>query len=176
MRNSVAIAGLFLVTSSHSAGAAEMRFKACVAQPGAECPSGTHARFSCGASLTLIGETVCSIYTERGKQVYKHDAKVIKDTKGGRCGIATVDVVCHGMPDDSRIEWVSDNCRTSRRLMCMNKQFQVYNCGTSDEAIGKDRCKRGNGVVPFQVFTSFSRAGTRCGMDYVLVGCHVPAR
>ena len=174
MQNTALLVAFFLIGSS--AEAAEMRFKACITQPGAICPSGTHARFSCGTSLPVVGETVCSIHTERGKQVYKYETKVIRDVGGGRCGTATVDVVCHGMPDDSRIEWISDNCVTGRRQMCMNNRFRIYDCGTSLQTIAQNRCMRSNGVTPFQVFTSYSGPGGRCGMAYVLVGCHVPAR
>lgn len=149
---------------------AEQHHLACVAQWGASCGN-TDAFFHCGASLQGIGETICSIHTDRGTQRYPFTAKVIKDIAGGECGLATVDVVCHGLPDDSAPTWHYDNCQAGRRLMCPDK-FRFFGCGPTPDQIAQSYCSGSSS--PYQVFSYHSAGGGQCGKSLYAVACHMP--
>lgn len=148
--------------------AAEQHHVACVGQFGVTCKD-ANAYFSCGTTHQQIGETICAIRTPRGVQKYPFDTRTIDDVGGGECGIARVEVVCHGMPDDSQVEWHFDSCVAGREQMCRNYAHR-YSCGTSRETIAVAQC----GAAPFQTFSFYDAPGGRCGISLVGVGCHLP--
>ncbi|MBB6356930.1 hypothetical protein ACFFTN_21110 [Aminobacter aganoensis] len=160
-----------VATFATSALPAEQRHLACIAQWGASCGGGTDAFFNCGTPVQTVGEVICSIRTDRGMQHYAFTAKVIKDVPGGRCGLATVDVICHGLPDDATPVWHYDNCQAGRRAMCP-RNYRFFGCEARPERIAQDYCSASNS--PYQVFSYHTAGGGSCGKSLYSVACHIP--
>ena len=163
---SVAFASVFLIGPT---SAAEQHHLACIAQWGASC-GGTDAFFNCGASKEVAAQVVCSIHTDRGVQRYPFTAKVIKTVGGGGCGLSTVDIVCHGLPDNSSPAWHYDNCQAGRTAMCPPNS-RYFGCGTSQDQIAQSYC--GGTGTPWQVFSYYGIGGGQCGKSLYTVACHM---
>jgi hypothetical protein len=173
------VLALLLCCSGLTVRAAEQKHSACIQQYGNICPGGqTDVFIHCRTNLTQsqMGNYVCGIHSQTGTQYFPAEIKAGPGGPGGFCGYRILDIYCHKMPDDSKVEWHYDNCQGSGQgsAACPGNH-RFFTCETPVEQIAASYCKKDGIVAPYQIFKYYDKPGGKCGFAGFMVGCHVPA-